>query len=186
MRNKHKLIFVLVEVVLIVLILVAKATIFSNKESAHAEYVNTTITDERPSTATYYHVPSHTTSPPSLSYLTPLTDDEIDLISVVTMAEAEGESNYSKRLVIDTILNRVDSKYFPEDVYTVIWQPGQFTSMRNGRADRCYVKPEIKQLVLEESIKRTNNNVIFFMAGQYSDYGKPMFKSEHHYFSSYK
>jgi N-acetylmuramoyl-L-alanine amidase len=44
-----------------------------------------------------------------------LTDEEINLIALVTMAEAEGESEQGKRLVISTILNRVDSelRYFP-------------------------------------------------------------------------
>ena len=37
-----------------------------------------------------------------------LSDEEIRLIALVTMAEAEGEPELGKRLVIDTILNRVD------------------------------------------------------------------------------
>ena len=191
-NNKQKLIFVLVEVALIILILFVKARLFDNQEPAYAEYVQTTAnTDSRTAnfspTETYYHIPTHTVTYPT-GYVpkTLITSTEIDLISIVVMAEAEGESDYSKRLVIDTILNRVDSAYFPEDVYSVIWQPGQFTSMRNGRADRCFVKPEIRELVIDETIKRTNSEVIFFMAGHYSKYGRPMFQSQHHYFSSYK
>lgn len=37
----------------------------------------------------------------------PLTQEEIDLIALVTMGEAEGETELGKRLVIDTILNRL-------------------------------------------------------------------------------
>lgn len=40
------------------------------------------------------------------------TREEIELMAIVTMAEAEGESEYGKRLVIDTILNRVEQDGF--------------------------------------------------------------------------
>lgn len=113
------------------------------------------------------------------------TDYEIDLIALVTMAEAEGESEYGKRLVIDTILNRVDSEHFPDNVHDVIYQPGQFSSMYNGRSDRCYVKNDIRQLVLEEFKNRNNRDVIFFGSNGYSNYGKRLFQEGNHYFSSY-
>lgn len=114
------------------------------------------------------------------------TDEEIDLLALVTMAEAEGESEEGKRLVIDTILNRVDSelRYFPDTVHDVIYQKNAFTSMWNGRVDRCYVDEDIRQLVLEEIESRTNNDVMYFCAGVYSNYGTPMFPVGNHYFSS--
>ena len=58
---------------------------------------------------------------------------DIELIALVTMAEAEGEPEEGKRLVIDTILNSVDSKHFPDTVEGVIYQPSQFTSMSSGQ-----------------------------------------------------
>lgn len=60
---------------------------------------------------------------------TDISDDDIELIALVTMAEAEGECEEGKRLVIDTILNRVDSISFPNTVYEVVYQPSQFSSM---------------------------------------------------------
>lgn len=114
-----------------------------------------------------------------------ITEEEIDLIALVTMAEAEGECEEGKRLVIDTILNRVDSIYWPDTVIEVIYQPHQFTSMWNGRVERCYVTDEIRQLVKEELVSRTNYDVVFFTAGRYGKYGKPMFQVGNHYFSSY-
>ena len=114
-----------------------------------------------------------------------LTKEEIDLIALVTMAEAEGECEYGKRLVIDTILNRVDDKHFPGTVYDVIYQPNQFSAMWNGRVDRCYVMDDVVELVKQELKNRSNTDVIFFMAGGYSKYGKPLFQVDHHYFSSY-
>lgn len=114
-----------------------------------------------------------------------LTDKEIDLIALVTMAEAEGESEYGQRLVIDTVLNRMDHKRFPNTAEKVIYQRNQFTSMWGNRVKRCYVKDDIRKLVLEELKSRTNYNVIFFTSVGYSKYGKPLFKVGGHWFSSY-
>lgn len=114
-----------------------------------------------------------------------LSNKDIELIALVTMAEAEGECEKGKRLVIDAILNRVDSEYFPNTVYEVIYQPNQFSSMWNGRVDRCEVQEDICQLVKGELKERLNYEVMFFTAGDYGKYGKPMFPVENHYFSSY-
>ena len=115
---------------------------------------------------------------------THLSQDEIELVALVTMAEAEGESEEGKRLVIDTILNRVDHERFPDSVTDVIYQKSQFSSMWNGRVDRCYVDEDICQLVREELDSRTNDDVVFFHAGKYGKYGTPEFQVGNHYFSS--
>ena len=114
-----------------------------------------------------------------------LSTEEIELIALVTMAEAEGEPEEGKRLVIDTILNRIDFGEFPSTVTEVIYQPEQFSSMWNGRIDECYVMEEICQLVEEELKYRLNNEVMFFTAGGYGKFGTPMFQVGNHYFSSY-
>ena len=113
------------------------------------------------------------------------TQKEIELIALVTMAEAEGECEDGKRLVIDTILNRVDSEHFPDTIHDVIFQPNQFTSMWSSRVKRCEVREDICQLVREELENRTNYDVIFFRTNRYSRYGTPLFKLQNHYFSSY-
>lgn len=110
------------------------------------------------------------------------SEDEIELLALVTVAEAEGESEYGKRLVIDTILNRVDSKSFPNTIHGVIYQKNQFTSMWNGRINRCKVTDDIRQLVREEMESRTNSEVLFFTAGGYGKYGTPLFQEGNHYF----
>ncbi len=115
-----------------------------------------------------------------------LSEREIGLIALVTMAEAEGECEEGKRLVIDTILNRVDHGYFPDTVYEVIYQPAQFSSMWDGRAARCRVTNEMIGLVREELVSRRDRNVVFFNAYGYSVYGRPMFQVGNHYFSSYE
>ena len=112
-----------------------------------------------------------------------VSNDDIELLALVTMAEAEGESEEGKRMVIDTILNRVDSERFDNTISEVIYAPNQFTSMRNGRVDRCYVADDICQLVIEELTNRTNYDVLYFTAYQYGAYGTPMFQIGNHYFS---
>lgn len=118
-------------------------------------------------------------------YIPEYSKEEVELIALVTMAEAEGEPEEGKRLVIDTILNRVDHEYFPDTVSEVIYQKGQFTSMWNGRSNRCYVSDDICKLVNEEIESRTNTDVIFFHAGIYPSYGSPIVQVGNHYFSSY-
>ena len=120
------------------------------------------------------------------SYPLSITEDEIDLIALVTMAEAEGEDEYGKRLVIDTILNRVNSEHFPDTVEEVIYQPYQFESMWNGRADMCYVDESICELVRGEVEELTDAYTFFFCSGGYSKYGIPMYQVGNHYFSTYE
>lgn len=113
------------------------------------------------------------------------TEYEIDLIAVVVMGEAEGESEEGKRLVVDTILNRVDSEYFPDTIEEVIYQKGAYECMWNGRIYDCWSDEEICELVREELESRTNNDVIYFTAGYYGPYGEPLFQVGNHYFASY-
>lgn len=114
-----------------------------------------------------------------------ISDEELELLALVTMAEAEDESELGKRLVIDTVLNRVDSSHFPNTITDVIYQKHQFTSMWNGRYKKTYVDDYVRNLVIEELKDRTNSDVIFFRMDRYSDYGTPLFKEDGHYFSAY-
>lgn len=116
----------------------------------------------------------------------PYSEEEIYLIALVTLAEAEGECEEGKRLVIDTVLNRIDSSHFPNTVEEVIYQPYQFSSMWNDRYTRVTVTDDICDLVREEIYHRLNSEVIFFTADQYGKYGVPMFQVGNHYFSSYE
>jgi N-acetylmuramoyl-L-alanine amidase len=118
-------------------------------------------------------------------YIKELSQDEIDLISRVVMAEAEDEPFEGKIYVIDTILNRVESKHFPNTVHDVIYQRGQFTSMWNGRFDRCSSNSQLDETIKEENINRKNSDVIFFTADHYGENGKPSFRVGNHYFATY-
>lgn len=58
------------------------------------------------------------------------------LLAKIAMAEAEGESLKGKELVIMVVLNRMQSKEFPDTVYEVIYQEHQFSPIADGRFDR--------------------------------------------------
>lgn len=122
---------------------------------------------------------------PIASTTLPLTESEIDLIALVTMAEAEGESELGKRLVIDVILNRYDSARFSNTISGVIYAKNAFECMWNGRIDRCYVREDIRQLVIEELQYRTNSNIHYFRTNHYHNFGKPVLNEGNHYFSTY-
>ena len=111
-----------------------------------------------------------------------LSEDELELIAIITMAEAEDQPEYGQRLVIDTILNRLDSPEFPNTIHDVIYSPNQFTCVWNGRADRCYVMDSIYQLVLEECVSRSDYDVMFFCEGGYAGNGPALFQVGGHYF----
>lgn len=114
----------------------------------------------------------------------PLSDAEIDLIALVTMAEAEGEPEEGKRLVIDVILNRLDSERFSNTVDGVIYAKNAFECMWNGRINRCYVRDDIRQLVIDELLNRTNYEVLYFRADRYHGFGVPVVSVGNHYFST--
>lgn len=113
------------------------------------------------------------------------TDEEIKLIAWITNAEAEGESELGQRLVIDTILNRVDSNKFPNTVKEVIFQENQFSCIPNGRANRVSHTDRLCELVKEEIASRKDADVVYFGANGYSAYGTPLYIEGNHYFSAH-
>ena len=112
--------------------------------------------------------------------------DDCELLALVCVAEAKGESELGKRLVIDTVLNRVDSSYFPGTIREVVYAPGQFGCVSNGSIDKVEYDEYIAKLVLEEFNNRTNNEVLYFRTGGYFRFGKSVIKEGNHYFSKRK
>ena len=63
---------------------------------------------------------------------------EIEMLTRVTYAEAGNQSEYGQRLVVDTILNRVDSERFAgDDILSIITAKNQFDCVTTG-AIYCY------------------------------------------------
>lgn len=81
------------------------------------------------------------------------TREEIELLALCTMAEAEGECEQGQRLVIDSVLNRVDDPHFPNTISEVIWQKNQYAGKTHydEREDR-YLKAIAKYRKEEQAL----------------------------------
>lgn len=107
---------------------------------------------------------------------TELTDNEKELIARVVMSEAPYEDMIGKRLVVDTILNRVDSPAFPNTVGGVVYQDGQFYQAYTYSAE-CMDAVEL------EAYERLDYDVLWFAADGYHPYGTKAYQHGGHYFN---
>lgn len=109
--------------------------------------------------------------------------DSLDLLAICVEAEAGNQDLMGKRLVVDVVLNRVDSDRFPDDITSVITQPWQFSSWEDGRMDKVWSpSEETYQAVRMELESRTDSEVLFFTEGRYNEYCIPMYIHGDHYF----
>lgn len=176
----------------------------SPKPTVTIESTPTPISTPTPSTTEQVAkeiIPEPTKSVEPTPKPTPITTEskvevqetDIELLALTAITEAEGESEEGKRLVIDTVLNRVDDKHFPNTIRDVIFQKYQFSGMSGTRLEKCKrmfandkeLKEYYCNLAREEMKSRINSEVVFFHADHYGKYGTPMFRVGNHYFSKY-
>lgn len=55
-----------------------------------------------------------------------ITTEDIELLARLAWREARGEKILGMRLVVEVVLNRVLNEHFPDTIYDVLYQPGQF------------------------------------------------------------
>ena len=112
------------------------------------------------------------------------TKEEIDLMAAIVEAEAGNQDLMGKRLVVDVILNRVDSDYFPGEVEKVIYQQNQFTSINDGNFDKAKsnISDESYAAVYDELLARTDHDILYFTANDYGQYGIPAYQYQDHFF----
>lgn len=108
--------------------------------------------------------------------------DALETLAKCVEAEAGNQDLYGKRLVVDVILNRVDSKRFPDNIEDVISQKYQFSTYWNGSMDRIEPSEQTFEAVRMELEERTDENILFFTAGNYNTYCVPAYKYKDHYF----
>lgn len=113
-----------------------------------------------------------------------ITMDDAVLIAKLVLAEAEGESEMGKRLVIDTVLNRLESEDFPNTVYDVVYQPYHYDPAWDGRIDLFSELDDAFKLVVDEIHNRTNSEVLYFRTDKFHEFGTPMEQVGNHYFST--
>ena len=103
----------------------------------------------------------------------------MDVVNIgkVVHHEAENQSELGKRLVIDTILNRVESGQFPDTVDGVLGQKGQYCNPDE------FPPRDIYRLIAQEIYTRTNDQVLWYKTKDYHKYGEPIIQEGDHYFS---
>lgn len=85
------------------------------------------------------------------------SDNEESLLLRIGMCEASGESVECIANVMRTVLNRVEDDYFPDSIYDVLYQRGQFTPVSSGWIDtvqpskKCYEALEMIKSGWDES-----------------------------------
>jgi len=109
---------------------------------------------------------------------------DINLMARMVQAEAGNQIEDGQRLVIDCVLNRAESEYFPNTVSEVINAPGQFDVVANGAIRKATPTDAVYDLIRQERKERTNNEVIYFTAGGFNPSGEPWQKIGDHYFST--
>lgn len=107
---------------------------------------------------------------------------ELELLALCVEAEAGNQGLEGKRLVVDVILNRVDSPDFPNTIEEVITQPYHFSSYWNGAMDRVDPTEETYEAVTMELETRSYPSLLYFTAGGYGKYGTPWKQIGDHYF----
>ncbi len=80
-----------------------------------------------------------------------LTPEEITILEKIVEAEATDEDVYGRMLVANVVINRVNSRYFPNDVKSVVFQKIsgsiQFSPVEDGRYYSVPVTEETKEAV---------------------------------------
>lgn len=113
--------------------------------------------------------------------------DSLETMAYCVEAEAGNQGLMGKRLVVDVILNRVDSELFPDDIESVISQQNQFAVWSNGAMDRI-VEPseETFEAIRLELDERTDREILYFSAYAYNAYCDPAYQYKDHYFGYQK
>lgn len=115
--------------------------------------------------------------------------DELEMLAQIVEAEAGGEDLTGKRLVVDVVLNRVDSPRFPDTISEVIAQDKQFSSYTNGAFDDAgwhMQQEDYDAVMMEVTGTRLDSEIYYFTAGEYNPSGEPAYQHGNHYFSYLK
>lgn len=133
-------------------------------------------------------VPVEPESEPVIFYdddwVCPYSDWEIDLLARLTTSEdgLDPANEWGRRMVIDTVLNRIDHPAFGcSTISEVIYAPYQFSC-----ASYIYNfdAGDNVRLVKEELQNRSNYDVHYFWGGQYPPYGTRLFEAGGNYFTT--
>ena len=113
----------------------------------------------------------------------PVSDEDVELIAKTVQAEAGNQDFIGKRMVAAVILNRVESKTFPDNVEAVLSQEHQFSTYRYLNSVKA--TDEDILAVQMEIISRSDAEIMFFRTGRFGN-GSAVAKVGDHYFSKLK
>ena len=134
---------------------------------------------------------------PTTAVTTTITENQVvpsnatyKIFAGLLQAEAGNQDECGKRLVVDTVLNRVNDPQFPDTILEVIYQPYQFSVVKNGQLQkyidgRLEIPEENYRIIAEELFDQADYDVVFFQSGGWSSYGQPAYKYGDHYFSKW-
>ena len=108
--------------------------------------------------------------------------DELMILARCVEAEAGNQDILGKRLVVDVILNRVDSPLFPDDIVSVIYQDSQFSVVDNGMIDIVEPSETTLEAINLELEHRTDSTVLYFCTGGFHSWCTPDYQHGAHYF----
>lgn len=112
--------------------------------------------------------------------------NDVELLARMAWREARGEKQLGMRMVIEVTLNRVLSEHFPDTVYGVLYQPGQYAP--SGEAlELDDITPTQEQYDAVYTVLRetpiTDPDVLFFATTPL--YGEIFMRVGGHYFTHY-
>lgn len=110
---------------------------------------------------------------------------ELELLAQLVEAEAGNQDFDGKCMVVDVVLNRVESPDFPNTISEVIFQDGQFSVITNGAFEKAAwnMQESDYAAVMVETELHTNRDVLYFNNSRYvSGTGTP-FKVGGHWFN---
>ena len=110
---------------------------------------------------------------------------ELELLAAVVEAEAGNQDMTGKRLVVDVVLNRVDSPLFPDTITEVLEQPGQFSTMWNGAVEDAgwhMQEDDYTAVMMEVTGVRLDYDIYYFTAGEYNASCRPAYIHGDHFF----
>lgn len=89
---------------------------------------------------------------------------ELELLAQLVEAEAGNQDFEGKCMVVDVVLNRVESPDFPNTISEVIFQDGQFSVITNGAFDKAAwnMQESDYAAVMVETELHTNKDVLYF------------------------
>lgn len=109
--------------------------------------------------------------------------DTIDLIARTAIAEVGYDCEYCQIMVIDTILNRIDDERFANTAQGVIMDSIAFETVKNNAIWQVNPTQQVKDLIWNELISRTDSNVLAFREYEFHTFGYPITSCHNAYYS---